>query len=50
MRKSVWLVFLALAAVGCLKAVDYDRITEKNGIDLPRDHYAHDDFRSEWWY
>jgi len=40
-----------LIIVGCAATqMAYDRIEPGRKLEFPRDHYAHNDFRTEWWY
>lgn len=41
-----WLAFLAL---GCL-ATDWQTASPGWRYDFPRDHHAHNEFKTEWWY
>jgi predicted secreted hydrolase len=50
------LIFLALAlslllAWGCTSTpVQYPTISPGHALTFPRDHFAHPEFRTEWWY
>ena len=53
MRRTLPLVLAALllAAAGCQTAPHrFPTIAPGTKVDLPRDHYAHPEFRTEWWY
>ena len=54
MRKAVWIGIVALIIAsfcGC-SALDHTYPTIEKGrkLTFPRDHFAHKDFRTEWWY
>ncbi len=52
MRLKQWLLFVAagcLAASG-VSAADWLQVTGPPDLVFPRDHGAHPDFRTEWWY
>jgi predicted secreted hydrolase len=45
------LVLVALAFAACTPpAVNYAPVTADRPVVFPRDHYAHHDYRTEWWY
>jgi len=54
MRRLIVMLLLAATAVVLLACsasnVVYERIERQRPVVLPRDHYAHDDFQTEWWY
>ena len=51
MRISSWTTLLALAWVtACAAAADYAPVVPGRGLSFPRDHGAHPEFRTEWWY
>lgn len=45
-----WLLLLWLALATPLYAVDFAVVKPDVAINFPRDHGAHPDFRTEWWY
>ncbi|HPQ67773.1 MAG TPA: lipocalin-like domain-containing protein [bacterium] len=50
-RPLFFLLFVLFLLSACSGSpVVYDRIEAGRAIQLPRDHYAHDNFRTEWWY
>jgi predicted secreted hydrolase len=55
MRRFVFLLpfvmLIPLMSAACSAPhVVYERIERQRPVVLPRDHYAHDDFQTEWWY
>lgn len=47
----VWQPLLALALLAAAPTLpDYAVVRQGTAITLPRDHGAHPDFRTEWWY
>jgi len=54
MARRVLSVFFAVlfvvACFGCSKRVQYAIPDESVSLTLPRDLYAHSDYRTEWWY
>lgn len=42
-------VFLSVSA-GALSSPPYPEVTPGTAITFPKDHGAHNDFRTEWWY
>ena len=45
------LALLALVLACCTPPpVTYAPVTAERPVTFPRDHYAHHDFRTEWWY
>ena len=50
MKRRSFLAFpLALAAGRAFADVEYARVVPR-ALDFPRDHGAHPEFRTEWWY
>ena len=45
-RMADW---IAVLAMGCV-AADWQIATPGRRYDFPRDHHAHDTFKTEWWY
>ena len=45
-----WRLLLWLALATPLHAADFAMVKPGAAISLPRDHGAHPDFRTEWWY
>jgi len=45
-RMADW---IAVLAMGCV-AADWQIATPGGLYDFPRDHHAHDPFKTEWWY
>ena len=43
-------ILLACPLLGCAKKIDYTPVTPGRELTFPRDHFAHNDFRTEWWY
>ncbi|GAB4254606.1 MAG: lipocalin-like domain-containing protein [Candidatus Methylacidiphilales bacterium] len=43
-------VLVILALIGPLLAGDWQRATEPRAWSFPRDHGAHPEFKTEWWY
>ena len=41
--------WIAVLAIGCV-AADWQIATPGRQYDFPRDHHAHDEFKTEWWY
>lgn len=57
MTKALYRIFLFLFLfiylIGCASVQNqysWKRAGANETIQLPRDHFAHDDFRTEWWY
>ncbi len=58
MRRRVLLIFLCVAFLASwrltspaqLAASEFRQALPGYAFSFPRDHYAHDDFRTEWWY
>jgi len=52
MRQKACLVLILIAAFGfgCAKKVQYAIPDAQIGVSLPKDMYAHPDYRTEWWY
>ena len=48
MKRGVWLLLLVVAA--CAPIATYEAVTTERALTFPADHYAHPDFRTEWWY
>ena len=51
-RREFLLIATALGIVrpSWAAKVDYPRVTAGRRLEFPRDHGAHPDFRTEWWY
>ncbi len=51
-RLLLWLILIfTLVALSCSSSVPvYESIQRQRPVVLPRDHYAHDDYQTEWWY
>jgi predicted secreted hydrolase len=47
--RSIPLALLFCLAGSCL-AADYPQVTPSREFQFPRDHGAHPEFRTEWWY
>lgn len=49
--RIVWfLILIALLAGFSLPRAEYGKLDSAREVTLPRDHYAHQEFRTEWWY
>lgn len=53
MKNKLW-IFLILALAwgwnGALQAADFAAVTPGRSFQFPRDHGAHPEFQTEWWY
>jgi predicted secreted hydrolase len=49
-RRGFLIAPLALAAPWALAAVDYPPVERGRALRFPRDHGAHPEYRTEWWY
>ena len=49
-RRITLLIIAIFLTVGCAPKASYTPVTKERGVQLPRDLYAHHDFRTEWWY
>ena len=51
MRRRVFLLSpMALAALRALAAEGYPEVVRGHPLEFPRDHGAHPQYRTEWWY
>lgn len=52
MRRTVLIAVALLIVFGpaCVKHVEYARPSADRPVTLPRDHFAHPEFQTEWWY
>jgi predicted secreted hydrolase len=49
-RNALFIAVLTCAAFAQSPTADYRRITVGESIEFPRDHGAHPDTKTEWWY
>jgi predicted secreted hydrolase len=49
-RRSFLALPLAITAGAAHAAAEYGRVEAGHALRFPRDHGAHPDFRTEWWY
>jgi predicted secreted hydrolase len=49
-RRRAFLVALLAAPLARAAAVDYPAVTRGRRLRFPRDHGAHPEYRTEWWY
>lgn len=45
-----WCAFLAVLLLGTRTSDGFLLATPPYALSFPRDHYAHDEYRTEWWY
>ncbi|HPM78034.1 MAG TPA: lipocalin-like domain-containing protein [bacterium] len=50
MKRLCFFALLMFFVTACTPSVSYRAVTPDTQLQFPRDHFAHDGFRTEWWY